>query len=116
MDGRDRPDSAVADPRGITLERLIFDTSVLVSAERSGGHLDELASDDDDVVIAAVTAAELLVGVELADVRRKPARRGFVEAILAQIPIETYDLAPPERTSFSWRQLTRRVVREALTT
>lgn len=39
-----------------------------------------------------MTAAELMVGVELADAKRKPARRRFVEAILSQIPIEIYDL------------------------
>jgi tRNA(fMet)-specific endonuclease VapC len=48
--------------------------------------------DEDDVAIAAITAAELLVGVQLADPERKEARRTFVEALLTSIPIETYDL------------------------
>jgi tRNA(fMet)-specific endonuclease VapC len=48
--------------------------------------------DEDDIAIAAVTAAELLVGVELADRRRKHARRTFVEDLLATIPVEAYDL------------------------
>jgi tRNA(fMet)-specific endonuclease VapC len=39
-----------------------------------------------------VSAAELLVGVELADSRRKRARREFVDRILATIPVEPYDL------------------------
>lgn len=42
--------------------------------------------------MAAITAAELLVGVELADRRRKPARRKFVENLLSSIPVEAYDL------------------------
>jgi len=49
-------------------------------------------ADDDDVVIAAVTAAELLVGVEFADRRRRGRRQAFVESILRTIPVEAYDL------------------------
>lgn len=74
------------------MDRLILDTSVLVAAERGVGRLDDAVSDEDDVVIAAITAAELLVGVELADGHRRPRRQRFVEAIVSQIPIETYDL------------------------
>ena len=43
-------------------------------------------------MIAAITAAELLVGVELADRRHKPSRRAFVDSLLATIPVEPYDL------------------------
>jgi tRNA(fMet)-specific endonuclease VapC len=51
-----------------------------------------VVADEDDVVIAAITAAELLVGVELADRRHKPSRRAFVDSLLATIPVEPYDL------------------------
>lgn len=44
------------------------------------------------MAIAAVTAAELLVGVELADRRRRSGRRSFVDAVLMGIPVEPYDL------------------------
>jgi len=54
--------------------------------------LDALLEDDDDVVIAAVTSAELLVGVLLADDANREGRASFVEAILATVPIEDYDL------------------------
>ena len=40
------------------MARLILDTTVLVEAERSRQRLDEVISDD-DVSIAAITAAEL---------------------------------------------------------
>ena len=50
-------------------------------------------ADEDDVAIAAVTAAELLVGVELATARHRERRRQFVEAVLGTIPVEGYDLA-----------------------
>jgi tRNA(fMet)-specific endonuclease VapC len=64
----------------------------LIAAERATETLDEVVADDDDVAIAAVTAAELLVGVELADRRRKASRRAFVDTLLATIPTEPYDL------------------------
>lgn len=47
---------------------------------------------DDDVAIAAVTVAELLLGVELADGRRKTRRQGFVDGLLAWMRVEDYDL------------------------
>lgn len=72
--------------------RLILDTTVLVRAERGGTRLDEVLDDDDDVAIAAITAAELLVGVELATATRRRAREAFVADVLATIPIEEYDL------------------------
>jgi tRNA(fMet)-specific endonuclease VapC len=71
---------------------VILDTSVLVSAERGRSRLDALVRDEDDVAIAAVTAAELWVGVALADARRRPTRSSFVEQVLATIPVEDYDL------------------------
>jgi tRNA(fMet)-specific endonuclease VapC len=72
------------------VERLIVDTTVLIAAERDRRTLD--VADEDDVAIAAVTAAELLVGVQLADSRRRARRAAFVDAVLAEIPIEPYDL------------------------
>lgn len=71
---------------------MILDTTVLVAAERKAAPLDVVIDDEDDVAIAAITAAELLVGVELADVRRRPRRFAFVEDILSAIPVESYDL------------------------
>ncbi len=44
------------------------------------------------MAIAAITAAELLVGVELADATRHDAREAFVEDVLGTIPVEEYDL------------------------
>jgi tRNA(fMet)-specific endonuclease VapC len=78
--------------RGPRLDRLILDTTVLVTAERSGRSLDEVIGDEDDVVIAAITAAELLVGVELSEGKSRQRRRAFVEDVLSSVPIEPYDL------------------------
>ncbi|MFI1967435.1 hypothetical protein ACH429_25505 [Streptomyces pathocidini] len=45
--------------------RLILDTGILIRAERGTSELAALLQGDDDVAIAAVTAAELQYGVEL---------------------------------------------------
>jgi tRNA(fMet)-specific endonuclease VapC len=65
---------------------------VLVAAERVGSSLDAVVADEDDVAIAAITAAELLVGVELASKNRRARRREFVERILGSVPVEAYGL------------------------
>jgi tRNA(fMet)-specific endonuclease VapC len=72
--------------------RLILDSAVLIDAERKGATLDRLIADEDDVAIAAVTAAELLVGVELADPARQQKRSAFVRSVLETVPVENYDL------------------------
>ncbi len=74
------------------MERLILDTTVLVSAERTQTALKDAIAEDDDVVIAAITAAELLVGVHLASGKRKLARRAFVDAVLFTLPVQDYTL------------------------
>jgi len=63
-----------------------------VAAERSARSLDAVIGDEDDVAIAAITAAELLVGVELSDGKTRQRRGAFVEDVLESIPIESYDL------------------------
>jgi tRNA(fMet)-specific endonuclease VapC len=72
--------------------RLILDTTILISAERSGRSLGRLIADEDDVAIAAVTAAELLVGVELADEAHRQSRTAYVRSVLDTVPVEDYDL------------------------
>lgn len=74
------------------MARLILDTTVLVDAERSGDALENVIDDGDDVAIAAITVAELRVGVGLAKGRRREKRAHFVEAILGAVSVEPYDL------------------------
>lgn len=74
------------------MARLILDTTVFIDAERRGRQLNRLIADEDDVAIAAVTAAELLVGVELADDARRATRSAFVRSVLETVPIEDYDV------------------------
>jgi tRNA(fMet)-specific endonuclease VapC len=64
----------------------------LVDAERGGGALAEAIDDSDDVAIAAITVAELKVGVQLAKGRRREKRRRFVAAVLDAVSVEAYDL------------------------
>lgn len=66
---------------------------MLVAAERASAAPLDLIGDDEDVAIAAVTAAELLVGVELADAKRRATRERFVTEVLDVVSIEPYDLS-----------------------
>ncbi|MET8156710.1 PIN domain-containing protein [Sphaerisporangium sp. NPDC005289] len=69
---------------------MILDTGVLIAAERGKVSVDTVIGDADDVAIAAITVAELLVGVEMADTARRPNRQAFVDDVLALIPVEEY--------------------------
>jgi tRNA(fMet)-specific endonuclease VapC len=75
------------------MTRLLLDTTVLVDAERGSRHVDAIADDADDVAIAAITVAELLVGADMAQGRRRTTRRAFVDDIVATVPVLPYDLA-----------------------
>jgi len=68
----------------------------LVDAERGGDALDEAIGDSDDVAVAAITVAELRVGVQLAKGRRRDKRERFVAAVLDAVSIEPYDLDAAE--------------------
>jgi tRNA(fMet)-specific endonuclease VapC len=66
---------------------------VLIDAERKGVEaLDGLVDDADDAAIAAVTVAELVVGVEFADGKRQAAREAFLAELLGAVSVEDYDL------------------------
>ncbi len=71
--------------------RVILDTGVLIAIER--GRLDvDTVLGHDDAAIAAITAMELLVGVERADTAHRQARAVRVEAILSSLPVEPYNV------------------------
>jgi tRNA(fMet)-specific endonuclease VapC len=74
------------------LTLLLLDTTVLVHRERSSLDLDGLIHDDDEPAIAAITVAELGVGVELASGKRRKARRAFLEDLVMSLPILSYDV------------------------
>ncbi len=68
----------------------------MVDAERGGGALADAIDDADDVAIAALTVAELKVGVRLAKGRRREKRARFVAAVLDAVTVEPYDLEVAE--------------------
>ena len=72
---------------------LLFDTTFLIDADRGGERLDSMIEDDDDVAIAAITVAELRVGVALSRGKARTARQAFVDDVLAAVPVVNYDLA-----------------------
>ena len=76
--------------------RLIIDTGVLVASERARTGLASVISEDDDVVVAAVTVAELRTGIELASERRRASRSEFLVKVLEILPVEPYGLAAAE--------------------
>ncbi len=82
--------------RGAALTRLLFDTTYLIDAERSVTDLHDVVSDDDEVAIAAITAAELRVGVLLSSGKKRAARLAFLQDVLAVIPVLDYDRAVAE--------------------
>jgi tRNA(fMet)-specific endonuclease VapC len=65
----------------------------LVDADRSDAALEDLIADEDEVAVAAITIAELLVGVHLADDGHRAVRQQFVDDIKSVIPIISYDMA-----------------------
>ena len=76
--------------------RLILHTGVLVATERGRAALSEVIHADDDLVVAAVSVAELRTGIELADEARRASRTEFLVKVLETMPIEPYDLAVAE--------------------
>jgi tRNA(fMet)-specific endonuclease VapC len=64
----------------------------LVDAERGGDSLADVIDDGDDVAVAAITVAELKVGVQLARGGRRDTRERFVAAVLDAVSVEPYEL------------------------
>ena len=76
--------------------RLILDTGVLIASERGRTRLTDLIAEADDLVIAAITVAELRTGIELATGRHRAPRAEFLVKVLETLPVEPYDLATAE--------------------
>ena len=78
---------------------LVIDSDVWILAERSGGSLDLARwSKYGGAYMSAITASELLVGVERASTaQRKAQRAAFVENLLSIIPVLEFSM-PVVRT------------------
>jgi hypothetical protein len=77
--------------------------TVFIDAEKRGRQLNRLIADEDDVAIAAATAAELLVSVELADDARCLARATFVRSVLDTVRSRTTTYRSRGCTRHCWR-------------
>ncbi len=73
----------------------VIDSSVFIAAERGKLDLDRVLHDhgDEPVVLAAVTASELLHGIHRAvESSQRQRREAFVERLLADLPVIPFDL------------------------
>jgi tRNA(fMet)-specific endonuclease VapC len=70
-------------------DRLILDTGILIAAERGTTDLATVIGNDDPV-IAGISVAELLVGIDRSTGKRKDFRALHTEALLAVMPVESY--------------------------
>lgn len=89
---------------------LILDTSILIDTERGRFDMPAFLQSlgEESVAISAITASELLFGVERATDPGQRARRGaFVEAVLESIPAIPFDLAEARRHAQIWEVLSR---------
>jgi tRNA(fMet)-specific endonuclease VapC len=71
--------------------RVILDTGVIIAFERGKLDVDTVLGAD-DAAMAAITAMELLVGVERADEAHRQRRASHLDAILTSMPIVDYTL------------------------
>lgn len=87
-------DSSIDHVKGSILRRLLLDTTFLIDARRATIDLDEIINDDDDddVAIAAITVAEMRVGVELVKGKIRTSREALLNEVLVEIPVLDYTI------------------------
>lgn len=71
--------------------RVVLDTGVVAGLER--GRRPFPVEPGDDVVIAAITVAELRAGIELGDPERRTMRSAALTRLLEFVPVIPYDAA-----------------------
>jgi tRNA(fMet)-specific endonuclease VapC len=86
----------------------LIDASLLIAAER--GRLDwdavAAAQGEEGVAVAAITASELLHGVHrAADPTVRTRRSAFVERVLGQIPVISFDVVVARVHARVWAEL-----------
>ena len=86
---------------------LVIDTSALVALERADKNWD-VGIPNEPAAVPAVVYAELLVGVKMADSRKRAAaRRVKIDALLAMLPIVDFGASEAERWADLYGQLSR---------
>lgn len=89
----------------------LIDSSVLIAAERGEIDLEGLSAQyaTEELVISAVTASELLHGVHRARTSgQRHRRQAFVEGLLTQLPVTSFDLTVARVHASLWAELARR--------
>ena len=87
---------------------LIIDTSLLIAAERGRFDMEaflEAETPMEAVFLTSVTASELLHGVPRALPDRRSRREAYVESVLDDLPILSFDLACARRHARLWASL-----------
>ena len=88
---------------------LLIDTSVVVELERAKARGLPSELDDEGVYLSAISASELLHGVERGTTAARRARReAFVERSLDIVPVLPFDLDAARVHSRIWVELIRR--------
>ena len=88
---------------------MILNSSILIAFERRRFDLERLLTDHASPAIAAITAAELLIGVERADTPERRARReSFVQNIFARLPIIPFDRPQAQLFAVNFAELSKR--------
>lgn len=87
---------------------LIIDSSLLIAAERGRFDMEaflEAEAAMEAVFITSVTASELLHGVHRATPNRRARREAYVESVLDDLPILSFDLPCARRHARLWAML-----------
>ena len=88
---------------------LLIDTSVLIAVERKEAPTPPGEFDGESASISAITASELLHGVERAtDEARRARRQAFVERVLDTLPVLPFDLDVARVHARVWARLSGR--------
>lgn len=85
----------------------LIDSSILIAAERGQLDLGRALTDhrDETFCISAVTASELLHGVERLAAKKRAVTQAFVEGLLRSVPILPFDLAVARVHARVWAEL-----------
>lgn len=73
------------------MSQYLLDTTFLVDLERGTEAARDVLGEDENVAIAAVSIAELMLGVELASPLYREDRRARVHSVLGSMPVIDYN-------------------------
>lgn len=88
---------------------IILDSSILIAFERRRFDFERFLADHAPPAVAAITAAELLIGVERANTpERRSRREAFVQNIFDRIPVIPFDMPQARLFASHFADLTTR--------